>query len=156
MGLGLALGPAFGLALASGRRAAAVPARLGPNLVRVVVPAVLGSVLAGSGVVHAGTSPSPAPSGAPWRARPAQLGGLLLPDRVVGGPLHRHRVRPGESLWVIAERWLPGRPHVAAVDRAWRAVYRRNRSAIGPDPDLIHPGLLLRRPPNPDHRGVPR
>jgi nucleoid-associated protein YgaU len=34
-----------------------------------------------------------------------------------------------------------------AVDRGWRAIYATNRATIGPDPNLIQPGLVLSLPP---------
>jgi hypothetical protein len=56
-----------------------------------------------------------------------------------------HRVRPGESLWSIAERHMPGaRP--AEIDAGWRRIHRDNRAVIGSDPDLIIPGTTLRLP----------
>jgi hypothetical protein len=104
------------------------------------------------------------------------LAGLPLPDRMVGGPPPRARkrvapepprrtqradlvtvaavevqrttqvVRPGDCLWSIAERLLPG-ADAAGVDAAWRRIHHANRRVIGPDPDLIVPGTTLRIPP---------
>ncbi|MBM3269536.1 MAG: LysM peptidoglycan-binding domain-containing protein, partial [Candidatus Sericytochromatia bacterium] len=48
----------------------------------------------------------------------------------------RYRVRPGDSLWSIAERHL-GR------GEKWEALYARNRGSIGADPRLIRPGTVL-------------
>lgn len=57
-----------------------------------------------------------------------------------------HLVRPGESLWSIAEAAFPtGDP-----DRGWRAIWAANRELIGDDPDLILPGQQLRLPGNTD------
>ncbi len=72
---------------------------------------------------------------------------------------HRHRVHPGESLWAIAAEHLP-RAGSARLDSAWRALYRANRRAVGPDPDLLIPGTTLRLPPGvrperPDRPGSP-
>jgi nucleoid-associated protein YgaU len=58
-----------------------------------------------------------------------------------------HTVVAGECLWSIAQRTLGGRPSARAVDRGWRAIYDANRAAIGADPNLIHPGLVLVLPP---------
>jgi nucleoid-associated protein YgaU len=52
-------------------------------------------------------------------------------------------VRPGDSLWRIAEAALGGRPTAAEVDEFWRRIYRDNRQTIGLDPDLIHPDMRL-------------
>ena len=90
------------------------------------------------------------------------LAGLPLPDRPTGPPqrtgpaplLREHaarevRVAPGDTLWDVAARDLPGAT-AAAVDRHWRLIWRVNRAAIGPDPDLIRPGTHLRLPPRED------
>jgi hypothetical protein len=77
----------------------------------------------------AGTTASAAPAGGPG------------PDIAV--------VRIGDTLWSIAASRLAatGRPTTdAAVDAAWRRLYARNRSTVGPSPDLIHPGARLRMP----------
>lgn len=55
-------------------------------------------------------------------------------------------VRPGDSLWAIAERSLPAGADAAAIDRHWRRIYHVNRPLIGPDPDLLRPGQRLRLP----------
>lgn len=82
------------------------------------------------------------------------LAGLSLPDRSVTTSEARivsarpasqprlHVVRPGESLWSIAEATS------AAADPAqrWRAIWSANRDVIGDDPDLILPGQRLRLP----------
>jgi LysM repeat protein len=50
-------------------------------------------------------------------------------------PAARYAVQPGDSLSSIAER--------LAVRGGWQALYAANRSRIGPDPDVIHPGTVL-------------
>ena len=54
-------------------------------------------------------------------------------------------VQPGDSLWCIASRALPGASD-AQVDAEWRRWYAANRDVVGTDPDLILPGQLLRPP----------
>jgi nucleoid-associated protein YgaU len=89
--------------------------------------------------------------------RPAAvLAGLPLPDRAVAlpgaalvstGPVRDRRpegpasvvVRPGDSLWDLAEEHL-GDP------RRWPELYALNRAVIGADPDLIRPAQRLRLP----------
>jgi LysM repeat protein len=50
-------------------------------------------------------------------------------------PAARYVVQPGDTLSGIAARF--------AVRGGWPALYAANRSLIGPDPDLIHPGTVL-------------
>jgi LysM repeat protein len=56
-------------------------------------------------------------------------------------------VVPGDCLWSIATRILGRDASSRAIDRGWRAIYAANRGAIGSDPNLIHPGLVLTLPP---------
>lgn len=89
----------------------------------------------------------------------ATVRGLPLPDRAVGDA-HRpppaaraeaavrgHLVRPGESLWSIAATATGEAPDDGEVAAYWHEIYAANRHLVGPDPDLIHPGQLLRLPP---------
>lgn len=55
-------------------------------------------------------------------------------------------VRPGDSLWSIAERHLPPDATDAQVAHAVTSWYSQNREVIGDDPDIIHPGQQLREP----------
>lgn len=92
------------------------------------------------------------------------LVGLPMPDRAVTGsashaiakpapepapaaaraPAHESiTVRTGDSLWSIAAERLGPDAALADIEVAWRELYAANRSAIGADPDLIHPGLDL-------------
>ncbi len=52
-------------------------------------------------------------------------------------------VRPGDCLWSIAERAIGPEATHAAIARAWPRWWRANRSVIGPDPAVIHPGQRL-------------
>lgn len=128
------------------------------------VGALRGLVLAACGIAALGsTTPAWATTdGPPSPPLPARvLDGLPLPDRATAGtggdegPSPRTAaesgrvvtVQPGDSLWAIADRVLG--PAAAAADLASysRRVHGANRSLIGPDPDLIHPGQQLRLPP---------
>ncbi|MFC5178570.1 LysM peptidoglycan-binding domain-containing protein [Nocardioides taihuensis] len=55
-------------------------------------------------------------------------------------------VSDGDTLWTLAAEHLGPSADDAAVAHAWRALYRANRAAVGPDPDLIRPGQRLRVP----------
>ncbi|WP_210440260.1 LysM peptidoglycan-binding domain-containing protein [Nocardioides xinjiangensis] len=86
------------------------------------------------------------------------LVGLGIPDRAVaqvqpqrdrpaGAPEApatpgTHVVRPGDSLWSIAR----DHPGSGDVHTRWRAIWAANREVVGRDPDLIHPGQVLRLP----------
>ena len=102
--------------------------------------------LAACGVALASvlTAPAHADTDGP-RADP--LSGLPLPERAEGPAHPRHHalvVRPGDTLWALAEQDLPAPATDRQVSARWRAVYRRNRGVIGPDPDLIRPGQVLK------------
>jgi hypothetical protein len=74
-----------------------------------------------------------------------------LPPWLGGGPSKPrvgYTVEPGDTLWDIAATHLePTEDSPARVHRYWQQIYRANRPAIGPDPDLIHPGTRLDVPP---------
>lgn len=89
--------------------------------------------------------------------------GLPLPDRPYGrratvpaeaaddrdkrpDSVRRVVVRPGDSLWTIAERHLGPDATAQAVSTEWRRWYAANRARIGPDPHLIIPGMVLHAP----------
>jgi nucleoid-associated protein YgaU len=55
-------------------------------------------------------------------------------------------VRPGDTLWGIAARHLGPRATDADIARDWPRWYAANRIAIGSNPALIHPGLVLHAP----------
>ncbi len=85
----------------------------------------------------------------PPRAGPAEQQPLAL---LVSRP-HRERavtehivVRRGDTLWDIAARVLGPNASVAEIAASWPRWHAANRSTIGPDPDLILPGQLLRPP----------
>jgi resuscitation-promoting factor RpfA len=54
--------------------------------------------------------------------------------------------RDGDSLWRIAARALPQGSSPNAIERAWHRWYHANRTLIGPDPGLLHPGEHLTAP----------
>ncbi|MGZ4500130.1 MAG: LysM peptidoglycan-binding domain-containing protein [Nocardioidaceae bacterium] len=125
-----------------------------PRAVRAALVAGCGVALGATVAVPAYADPGTGTGSADRRAPlPGPLTGLRLPDRTTGGPDRADattrsgsvRVRPGDSLWTIAARLLPDATD-AAVGAAWRAIARANADRIGPDPDLIYPGTLLRLP----------
>jgi len=97
----------------------------------------------------AGAVPEPGeaagPGGAAGQAGDAGASGATAG---AGAPEAHHRrrytIRPGDTLWGIATAHLPAESRSPAqVTRYWRQIYAANRTTIGADPDLIHPGTLL-------------
>jgi len=67
--------------------------------------------------------------------------------------VERRMVKPGDSLWRLAERQLkaadPDRvkpPRTDRIDQQWREWYQLNRAEIGSDPDVIRTGSWLHVP----------
>jgi nucleoid-associated protein YgaU len=164
---------ALGLLLTA---AAALPGALGRAaglLVRVVLPGgarraatlALGLGLGLTGPV-AGTAllvvPAPAAAAGPtagavpdWPAavpdRPATAPVPDWPAALVPLPVGSHVVVRGDCLWDLAAAHLadqlgrlPSAAEVAGATRAWWAT---NADVIGPDPDVLLPGQVLRPPP---------
>jgi len=102
-------------------------------------------VLTACGVALAGAALS-----APAHADTDPLDGLSLPDRPAGSA-HPPRARAvvvhgGDTLWALAEAGLPRRAGPVAIAARSVRIHRLNRGVIGPDPDLILPGQVLRLP----------
>jgi hypothetical protein len=55
-------------------------------------------------------------------------------------------VRRGDSLWAIVAAHLGPQASAAEIAAEWPRWYAANRTVIGPDPDLLHPGQRLRPP----------
>lgn len=75
------------------------------------------------------------------------LAGLPLPDRAEGGVPHARPhlvVREGDTLWSLAARQLGSGATERQVTERWHRIYVLNKAVIGPDPDLIHAGQVLR------------
>ena len=103
-------------------------------------------VLAACGVALAGALAAPSYAGEQGPSRDP-LSGLPLPERAQGParPVDRSVVvRPGDSLWALAERDLGHPATDRRVSDRWHAIYHRNRGVIDPDPDLIQPGQVLK------------
>lgn len=95
------------------------------------------------------TASTPAPSTAPpaYPAPPAPPAPPLPPPPMPVTPVEQHVVETGDCLWSIARHRLGAAATNTAVDAGWRAIYAANRAAVGDDPNLIHPGLVLTLPP---------
>ncbi|WP_298756531.1 LysM peptidoglycan-binding domain-containing protein [uncultured Nocardioides sp.] len=131
---------------------AGVPAPVRRLLLRACGVAVAGGLAGGLVLTPAGATPGslererPTPAATP--SAPAAPSASSAPasapaDRVVV-------VRPGDSLWRIAEAELLRRTgraaSVADVAALWPRIHAANRALVGPDPDLVRPGVPLTMP----------
>lgn len=63
----------------------------------------------------------------------------------VVGDSKTYVVKPGDSLWSIAQEQIVGpSASLSEIDSAWREIWKHNRQAIGSNPSLIRPGLEIR------------
>ena len=134
LGLGL-VGAPLGVALPAqaDRTVAAAAQQAGPTEPPVDVSA-LDRWTPDRPVAPTATPKQPAEPRALLVTRPHR--GRVVSDHVV--------VRRGDTLWDIAARALGPEASVADIAASWPGWYAANRSAIGPDPDLILPGQRIR------------
>lgn len=85
--------------------------------------------------------PAVAASDPPAAARP--VAGVDLNGRAAAGTVI---VRPGDTLWAIAARFLPPDASDAEIARACDRWYATNRDVIGTDADVIFPDQRLEPP----------
>jgi nucleoid-associated protein YgaU len=71
-----------------------------------------------------------------------------VPDHAASAHQHSDpvRVRPGDSLWLLAAQRLGPHASDAQIAAEWPRWYAANRVVVGPDPDLIVPGQVLHVP----------
>ncbi|MCA1984539.1 LysM peptidoglycan-binding domain-containing protein [Nocardioides nematodiphilus] len=112
---------ACGLALTG---AAFSPALATPGPIHLVPPHVTAVT-----AVHPAPSRTPEPGSTP---PPTSRGDIV--------------VRPGDSLWHLAEERLPRHADDGTIAHTWRRLYAANHDVVGADPDLILPGQRLTRP----------
>lgn len=138
------------------RRAAALALGVGLGLAPPVLGAAV-TVLAATPAAASPTAPSPSTedSAPDWPTVPQAADdrhgvGDLLPDWPAAPEAGAHVVVRGDCLWRIAERRLaadaghaPSPAEVATAVQAWWAA---NAAVIGPDPDRLLPGQVLRPP----------
>lgn len=82
-----------------------------------------------------------------------ELDGLALPERTFGvcpsastTASLSYRVRPGDSLWIIAVKQLGSTASGAEVAKYVTELHQLNSTIIGANPDVIHPGQQLLLP----------
>src|SRR5690625_2340446 len=103
-----------------------------------------------------GEPASPTPSAPPEVQPPRDALNLAgKPDRLRDDdarPSDQRRsvtVEPGDTLWSIAADHLDDQPSSRAISQAWPLWFAANREVIGPDPDVIRPGMVLVEPAPP-------
>ena len=108
-----------------------------------------GAVAVGAGLPDPswGTPPDPGWTPAPPRVRPQPDLGVLA-GRTASASEHEPEVvvHRGDSLWLLAARHLGEGATDAEIAAEWPRWYAANRQVIGPDPDLLLPGQVLRAP----------
>lgn len=96
------------------------------------------------------TSPpttAPSPTGSPTVRPPTSLGALApAAPRSVRSDRDQVVVADGDCLWDIAAARMPAGEDAAGIARATADWYATNRAVVGPDPDHIEPGQVLRAP----------
>lgn len=148
---------------AAGQLAELLARRIAPAGLRRLVEVSLGLTVAvgvlGAGPASAGARIPPAPPAAAatldWPTPPAATAQPALDwnpppvatsSAVPSTAAEVVLVQPGDSLWAVAADHLPARATDAQIAQAWPSWWAANRAAVGPNPDLIHPGLRLNPP----------
>lgn len=96
----------------------------------------------------AGGPPNATPAAAPRTSTPGvdvHTAARDVPDRTPSYAVVVHR---GDTLWSIAARHLGAGASDAEVAGEWPRWWRANAGVIGPDPDHVRPGQVLRPPGN--------
>jgi len=122
-----------------------------PRSLRRLLLAGLGVALVGAGPLQSSaTASAEAPLPVPTRPVGTVKAGAPSAD-IRAGTRRELVVRPGDSLWRIAEQRLHASASADEVAALVHRLHHRNRGVIGADPDLIRPGQRLAVPPRP-HR----
>ena len=158
----------------TGRAGAALARRAAPTALRRAVEVALGVTVA-VGALGASPAAASGPAAAPPAAAQAATAASLdwsapaspaQPDldwptaqapttapaavTPVAAPDPAVVVRPGDTLWGLAEQSLrdagTAAPTDAQVAASWPAWWSANRDAVGDDPDLLQPGTRLSPP----------
>jgi len=126
-----------------------------PRSIRRVLLAGVGVALVGAGPLQSSATasaegPLPVPARPVGAVHPESRPGTQPADNQAE-PRPELVVRPGDSLWRLAEQRLHPSASAEEVAVLVHRLHHRNRGVIGPDPDLIRPGQRLAVPPRP-HR----
>ena len=132
----------------------ATAAPTAPSTTSEPAPVGVPSVDTAGSVQKTGPAPAPAPGWSDVGALPAQPTDVPpVPDWPTAPAPGEHVVLRGDCLWDIATAWSaarsPGPVTSAATAAAVHAWWQANAEVIGPDPDLLRPGQVLRAPDGP-------
>ncbi|MGY1986943.1 LysM peptidoglycan-binding domain-containing protein [Blastococcus sp. SYSU DS0669] len=157
----LAAGALRGLLPSGARRAAALALGIGLG----IAPPVLGAAAPGLPLTSAAAAADPGvTAGLPGQAVPDWPAPVAptapdgdprnaIPDWPEAPAAGEHVVVRGDCLWTIAAGHLArtggAQPSTAEVATAVAAWWHANAEVIGPDPDLLLPGQVLRPPARP-------
>ncbi|MEP7161965.1 MAG: LysM peptidoglycan-binding domain-containing protein [Dermatophilaceae bacterium] len=117
--------------------------RIAPLALRRLLNVLLGSAILAPGLAaHGGEqTPSVAPASVAHGTTP-HAHDDALPDPGFGPPAAPVVVRPGDTLWNLAEDRLPAPAQASDIAQAWPRWFAANRAELD-DPDLILPGQRL-------------
>lgn len=97
-----------------------------------------------TGASSANPTPLPDLNPTPSPRAPGTGAALEVEVQSVAAASQHYTVRPGDTLWSISQHF--GASSAAEAAAAWPLLWEANRSIIGPDPDVIHPGMVLTVP----------
>ena len=129
--------------------------RIAPLALRRLLNVLLGSaILAPALAAHGGEQATSIAAAPLSPGTTANAGDDVLPDPGFGPATAAPVVvRPGDTLWGLAEDHLPAPAQASNIAEAWPRWFAANRAELD-DPDLILPGQRLVPPPA-DARGDP-
>lgn len=145
---GWAKGLSRAIAPAATRRALALAVGVGI----AAGPALVGAVTAQAGAPARAQAPTWPLSGPQWPISPdAPASTDAATDAAPSSAARTVVVATGDTLWSIAADQLtraagPGEPDPADIAASWPQWHRVNADTIGPDPNRILPGAVLRTP----------
>lgn len=67
------------------------------------------------------------------------IAGINVEEETKAHSGETYTVKPGDSMWAIAQQYLGN-------GNDWMKIYEENKALIGAQPDLIHPGYVLKIP----------
>ncbi|GAA1341864.1 LysM peptidoglycan-binding domain-containing protein [Arthrobacter roseus] len=87
-----------------------------------------------------------------WKpTKQSAQGGLLVKQQRAEDSRQQHEVtvKPGDCLWTLAATQLGPAATDKQIADQWQLWYTANRDLVGPNPDVLLPGIVLTSPPLP-------